>query len=150
MIPNCAVTRHVEFHLDGSSPAVLPPLSLEDWPDVTWQVSETAKRVDLDTLTPEIVQSWQPGDRLLLSGKLLTGRDAAHKRIQELLESGQYHEALEARYRSSVASAGNKEEYERRLANRQTLATLLVDTLEANNLDALVYPTLRVKYIVRH
>ena len=89
MIPNCAATRHVEFHLDGSGPAVLTPPRLEDWPDVTWQVSETAKRVDLDTLTPEIVQSWQPGDRLLLNGKLLTGRDAAHKRIQELLESGQ-------------------------------------------------------------
>ena len=89
MIPNCAATRHVEFHLDGSGPAVLTPPRLEDWPDVTWQVSESAKRVDLDTLTPEIVRSWQPGDRLLLNGKLLTGRDAAHKRIQELLESGQ-------------------------------------------------------------
>jgi fumarate hydratase class I len=89
MIPNCAATRHVEFHLDGSGPAMLTPPRLEDWPDVTWQVSETAKRVDLDSLTPEVVQSWQPGDRLLLNGKLLTGRDAAHKRIQELLESGE-------------------------------------------------------------
>jgi fumarate hydratase, class I len=89
MIPNCAATRHVEFHLDGSGPAVLTPPRLEDWPDVTWQVSESAKRVDLDRLTPAQVQSWQPGDRLLLNGKLLTGRDAAHKRIQELLESGQ-------------------------------------------------------------
>jgi len=89
MIPNCAATRHVEFHLDGNGPAVLTPPRLEDWPDVTWEISETAKRVDLDTLTPDIVQSWQPGDRLLLNGKLLTGRDAAHKRIQELLESGQ-------------------------------------------------------------
>jgi len=89
MIPNCAATRHIEFHLDGSGPAVLTPPRLEDWPDVTWEVSESAKRIDLDTLTPEEVQSWQPGDRLLLNGKLLTGRDAAHQRIQELLDSGQ-------------------------------------------------------------
>jgi fumarate hydratase class I len=89
MIPNCAATRHIEFHLDGSGPAVLTPPKLEDWPDVTWEVSESARRVNLDTLTPEEVQSWQPGDRLLLNGKLLTGRDAAHKRIQELLDSGQ-------------------------------------------------------------
>ena len=89
MIPNCAATRHIEFHLDGSGPAVLNPPRLEDWPDVTWQVSESAKRVDLDTLTPEEVRRWQPGDRLLLNGRLLTGRDAAHKRIQELLDSGQ-------------------------------------------------------------
>ena len=89
MIPNCAATRHVEFHLDGSGPAVLTPPRLEDWPDVTWKISESAKRVNLDTLTAEEVQTWQPGDRLLLNGKLLTGRDAAHKRIQELLDSGQ-------------------------------------------------------------
>jgi fumarate hydratase class I len=89
MIPNCAATRHIEFHLDGSGPAVLTPPKLEDWPDVTWQVSETAIRVDLDSLTPDQVQAWKPGDRLLLNGKLLTGRDAAHKRIQGLLESGQ-------------------------------------------------------------
>ena len=89
MIPNCAATRHVEFHLDGSGPAVLTPPRLEDWPDVTWQVSESAIRVDLAKLTREEVQAWQPGDRLLLNGKLLTGRDAAHKRIQELLTSGQ-------------------------------------------------------------
>jgi fumarate hydratase, class I len=89
MIPNCAATRHIEFSLDGSGPAVLTPPKLEDWPQVTWEISEESKRVNLDTLTPEEVQSWQPGDRLLLNGKLLTGRDAAHKRIQELLESGQ-------------------------------------------------------------
>ncbi len=89
MIPNCAATRHVEFHLDGNGPAVLTPPRLEDWPAVTWQVSDSAKRVDLDNLTAADVQRWQPGDRLLLNGKLLTGRDAAHKRIQELLESGQ-------------------------------------------------------------
>ena len=89
MIPNCAATRHVEFHLDGSGPALLTPPRLEDWPDVTWQVSEDSIRVDLDSLTPEQVQSWKPGDRLLLNGKLLTGRDAAHKRIQDLLERGE-------------------------------------------------------------
>ena len=89
MIPNCAATRHVEFHLDGSGPAVLTPPRLEDWPDVTWEISAESKRVNLDTLTSEEVQGWRPGDRLLLNGKLLTGRDAAHKRIQELLDSGQ-------------------------------------------------------------
>jgi fumarate hydratase class I len=89
MIPNCAATRHIHFTLDGSGPAVLTPPKLEDWPQVTWEVSPESKRVNLDTLTPEEVRSWQPGDRLLLNGKLLTGRDAAHKRIQELLESGQ-------------------------------------------------------------
>jgi len=89
MIPNCAATRHIHFTLDGNGPAVLTPPRLEDWPQVTWQVSPESKRVNLDTLTPEEVRSWQPGDRLLLNGKLLTGRDAAHKRIQELLESGQ-------------------------------------------------------------
>ena len=89
MIPNCAATRHIEFTLDGNGPAVLTPPRLEDWPQVTWEVSADSKRVNLDTLTPQEVQSWQPGDRLLLNGKLLTGRDAAHKRIQELLESGQ-------------------------------------------------------------
>ncbi|WP_078120740.1 fumarate hydratase [Thiosocius teredinicola] len=89
MIPNCAATRHVEFHLDGSGPAVLTPPRLEDWPDVTWEISEQSKRVNLDTLTADEVRSWAPGDRLLLNGKLLTGRDAAHKRIQELLDSGQ-------------------------------------------------------------
>jgi fumarate hydratase class I len=89
MIPNCAATRHIEFHLDGSGPAVLTPPRLEDWPDVTWQASASARRVDLDTLTPAEVQRWQPGERLLLNGKLLTGRDAAHKRIQERLDSGQ-------------------------------------------------------------
>jgi fumarate hydratase class I len=89
MIPNCAATRHIEFTLDGSGPAELVPPRLEDWPDVTWQVSADAKRVDLDQLTREQVQSWQPGDRLLLSGKLLTGRDAAHQRIQALLRSGE-------------------------------------------------------------
>jgi fumarate hydratase class I len=89
MIPNCAATRHVEFTLDGSGPAVLTPPRLEDWPEVTWEVSADSRRVDLDTVTREEIATWQPGDRILLSGKLLTGRDAAHKRIKDLLDSGQ-------------------------------------------------------------
>jgi len=88
LIPNCAASRHVEFTLDGSGPAELIPPKLSDWPDVTWQAGEDSIRVDLDTLKKEDVQKWQPGDRLLLSGKLLTGRDAAHKRIKELLDNG--------------------------------------------------------------
>ncbi len=89
MIPNCAATRHAHFHLDGSGPAFLEPPKLSDWPDVNWTPDKAAIRVDLNTLTPEIVQSWQPGDRLLLNGKMLTGRDAAHKRIQDMLARGE-------------------------------------------------------------
>jgi fumarate hydratase class I len=89
MIPNCAATRHAHFHLDGSGPAYLEPPSLDEWPKVQWTPSKEAIRVDLDTLTPEIVASWKPGDRLLLNGKMLTGRDAAHKRIQEMLAKGE-------------------------------------------------------------
>ncbi|OGT90432.1 MAG: fumarate hydratase [Gammaproteobacteria bacterium RIFOXYA12_FULL_61_12] len=89
MIPNCAATRHVEFELDGSGPARLEPPRPEDWPDVTWKPSDQAIPVDLDTITREEIAKWRPGDRLLLNGKLLTGRDAAHKRIQDLLRAGQ-------------------------------------------------------------
>ncbi|RMG35019.1 MAG: fumarate hydratase [Gammaproteobacteria bacterium] len=89
MIPNCAATRHIEFELDGSGPAEFVPPSLEDWPDIHWAPGADARRVDLDHLTREEVMSWKAGQRLLLSGRLLTGRDAAHRRIQELLESGQ-------------------------------------------------------------
>ncbi len=89
LIPNCAATRHVEFTLDGSGPAVLVPPRLADWPKVTWHASPDARRVDLDSLTKADIAEWKPGERLLLSGKLLTGRDAAHKRIKELLDSGQ-------------------------------------------------------------
>ena len=88
MIPNCAATRHVEFTLDGTGPAVLEPPSLEDWPQVTWEVSADSRRVNLDELRKEDIAEWRPGDRVLLSGKLLTGRDAAHKRIQDLLAAG--------------------------------------------------------------
>ncbi len=90
MIPNCAATRHVHFHLDGSGPAVLTPPKLEDWPKVTWQAdTNVATRVNLDTLTPAEVASWKPGQVLLLNGKMLTGRDAAHKRIQDMLAKGE-------------------------------------------------------------
>ena len=86
MIPNCAATRHAHFVLDGSGPAEFEAPKLSDWPAVTWQPDSNSQKVSLDTLTREEVASWKPGQRLLLSGKLLTGRDAAHKRIQELLE----------------------------------------------------------------
>ncbi len=89
MIPNCAATRHVEFTLDGSGPALLTPPQPEDWPDVTWEASPDARRVNLDTLTREAISEWQPGDLILLSGKLLTGRDAAHKRIADLFARGE-------------------------------------------------------------
>jgi len=89
LIPNCAATRHTHFTLDGSGPVELKPPKLEDWPQVTWRASPQARRVDLDTLTAADVASWQPGESLLLNGKLLTGRDAAHKRIAELLASGE-------------------------------------------------------------
>jgi fumarate hydratase class I len=90
MIPNCAATRHVHFHLDGSGPAHLPTPRLEDWPQVTWKAdTNVATRVNLDTLTREEVASWKPGQTLLLNGKMLTGRDAAHKRIADMLEKGE-------------------------------------------------------------
>ncbi|MEN9772600.1 MAG: hypothetical protein RJA58_1243 [Pseudomonadota bacterium] len=90
MIPNCAATRHVHFHLDGSGPVHLEPPSLEDWPKVAWTADvEKSKRVDLDKLTPEEVASWKPGQTLLLNGKMLTGRDAAHKRINDMLARGE-------------------------------------------------------------
>jgi fumarate hydratase, class I len=89
MIPNCAATRHAHFVLDGSGPAEFTPPSLDDWPKVTWTPSPQASRVNLDTLSREQVAQWKPGQTLLLSGKLLTGRDAAHQRIQDMLARGQ-------------------------------------------------------------
>jgi len=86
IIPNCAATRHAHFVLDGSGPAEFEEPKLSDWPAVTWKPDSASKKVSLDTLTREEVASWKPGQRLLLSGKLLTGRDAAHKRIQDFLE----------------------------------------------------------------
>jgi len=90
MIPNCAATRHAHFVLDGSGAAYLEPPSLDLWPDVKWAPDyNKSKKVDLNTLTKEEVAAWQPGDTLLLSGKMLTGRDAAHKRIQDMLGKGE-------------------------------------------------------------
>ena len=90
MIPNCAATRHAHFVLDGSGPAYLEPPSLDQWPDVQWAPDyNKSQRVDLDALTREEVASWKQGQTLLLSGKMLTGRDAAHKRIQDMLAKGE-------------------------------------------------------------
>ncbi len=90
MIPNCAATRHAHFVLDGSGAAYLEPPSLDLWPDVKWEPDyNRSKKVDLNTLTKEQVAAWKPGDTLLLSGKMLTGRDAAHKRIQDMLAKGE-------------------------------------------------------------
>jgi fumarate hydratase class I len=89
MIPNCAATRHAHVHLDGSGPAYLPAPDLSKWPKVDWKPSPEAIRVDLDALTPATVANWKPGDRLLLNGKMLTGRDAAHKRMVDMLARGE-------------------------------------------------------------
>ncbi|MDH3841381.1 MAG: fumarate hydratase, partial [Chromatiales bacterium] len=89
MIPNCAATRHAHFTLDGSGPATLEPPRIEDWPEITWSAAEGARRVNLDDLSRDEIATWKAGERLLLSGKLLTGRDAAHKRIADLLGRGE-------------------------------------------------------------
>lgn len=89
MIPNCAATRHAHFTLTGEGPVYLERPKLDEWPKVEWTASPSARRVNLDTLTPEEVASWKPGERLLLNGKMLTGRDAAHKRINDLINSGE-------------------------------------------------------------
>lgn len=89
LIPNCAATRHVHFTLDGSGPADLQPPRLEDWPDITFEVGENVRRVNLDSLSKEDVQDFKMGETLLLSGKLFTGRDAAHKRIADMLAKGE-------------------------------------------------------------
>jgi len=88
MIPNCAATRHAHFHLNGSGPVALEPPSLESWPELTYDASN-ARRVDLNTVTREDVKTWKPGEVLLLNGKLLTGRDAAHKRMTDMLNRGE-------------------------------------------------------------
>jgi fumarate hydratase class I len=90
MIPNCAATRHAHFVMDGSGPVYLDPPSLDIWPNVNWTAdTQKSKRVDLNTLTKAEVASWKPGQTLLLNGKMLTGRDAAHKRIQDMLAKGE-------------------------------------------------------------
>ncbi len=99
MIPNCAATRHTHFVLDGSGPAEFEAPQLSDWPAIAWTPDAKSRRVNLDQLTKAEVASWKPGERLLLSGKLLTGRDAAHKRIKEFLEQGK---ALPVDFRNRV------------------------------------------------
>ncbi|MFT4863111.1 MAG: fumarate hydratase class I [Pseudohongiellaceae bacterium] len=89
MIPNCAATRHAHFTLDGSGAAELTPPSLDEWPKITWDVGPRARKVNLDKLTAADIQDWQPGETLLLSGTMLTGRDAAHKRLLAMLDAGE-------------------------------------------------------------
>ncbi|MCJ8168691.1 fumarate hydratase [Atopomonas sediminilitoris] len=89
MIPNCAATRHAHFTLDGSGPAELQAPDLSAYPDVVWEIGDSVRRVNLDTVTREDVKSWKPGETLLLSGKMLTGRDAAHKRMVDMLNKGE-------------------------------------------------------------
>jgi len=83
MIPNCAATRHAHFTLDGTGPAELEVPNIDDWPSITWEAGPGARRVNLDTVTKDEMKEWQPGETVLLSGKMLTGRDAAHKRIRD-------------------------------------------------------------------
>jgi len=89
IIPNCAATRHTHFTLDGSGPARLDPPRLEDWPEVTREAGDNVRRVNLDTVTRDDVRTWKPGDTLLLNGKMLTGRDAAHKKMVDMLAKGE-------------------------------------------------------------
>ncbi len=89
MIPNCAATRHAHFTLNGSGPAILTPPPMDAYPDITWEVGTGVRRVNLDTLTPTDVLEWKTGETVLLSGKMLTGRDAAHKRMVEMLNNGE-------------------------------------------------------------
>lgn len=88
LIPNCAATRHIHFTLDSNGPAQFTPPRLEDWPEIDWEVGDSVKRVQLDGIGQEEIASWQPGETLLLNGTILTGRDAAHRRIQSLLKEG--------------------------------------------------------------
>jgi fumarate hydratase class I len=85
IIPNCAATRHLHFVLDGSGPASFDPPNLDDWPEITWEADDSVRRVNLDTVSQSDIEQWQPGDTLLLSGKMLTGRDAAHKKMTDML-----------------------------------------------------------------
>ena len=89
LIPNCAATRHAHFVLNGSGPSLQTPPDLSDWPEITWEVADNVKRVDLNTVTREDIKTWQPGDTVLLSGKMLTGRDAAHKKMADMLAKGE-------------------------------------------------------------
>src|SRR5690625_3997303 len=86
LIPNCTANRHIRFELDGSGPAHFEPPRLEDWPAVGWAPAAESRRVNLETLDKEEIRQWQPGETLLLSGRILTGRDAAHARLQQMIE----------------------------------------------------------------
>lgn len=89
IIPNCAATRHAHFELDGSGPALQAAPSLADWPKISWEVGDSVRRVNLDAVTKKDLEAWQPGETVLLSGKLLTGRDAAHKRLVDMIQKGE-------------------------------------------------------------
>ncbi len=89
VIPNCSATRHLHFELDGSGPADFEPPDLDDWPDIALEMGDDVRRVNLDAVTAEDVKTWQSGETLLLSGKMLTGRDAAHKRLVDMIERGE-------------------------------------------------------------
>ena len=89
IIPNCAATRHLHFVLDGSGPASFDPPNLDDWPEITWEADESVRRVNLNTVSQSDIEQWQPGDTLLLSGKMLTGRDAAHKKMTDMLANNE-------------------------------------------------------------
>lgn len=89
VIPNCAATRHVHFTLDGSGIADLPTPKLSDWPDIVWEAGPSARKVNLDTLKKADMLDWKPGETLLLSGKMYTGRDAAHKRMVDMINRGE-------------------------------------------------------------
>ncbi|MDH5544034.1 MAG: fumarate hydratase [Gammaproteobacteria bacterium] len=89
LIPNCAATRHVHFELKGEGAAELKPPSLDDWPEISWAPGSDARKVNLDTLSADDVQAWKPGETVLLNGKLLTGRDAAHKRLVDMIAKGE-------------------------------------------------------------
>ncbi len=89
IIPNCAATRHLHFTLDGSGAASFDPPNLDDWPEITWESDDTVRRVNLNTVSQSDIEQWQPGDTLLLSGKMLTGRDAAHKKMTDMLANGE-------------------------------------------------------------
>ena len=89
VIPNCTATRHVKFELDGSGPATFEPPDLADWPDIAFELGDDVRRVDLDSVTRDEVAGWRAGETLLLSGRMLTGRDAAHKRLADLIDRGE-------------------------------------------------------------
>jgi fumarate hydratase, class I len=89
LIPNCAATRHTHFTLDGTGPARQEPPNLDEWPEISWEVGDSVRRVNLDTVSKDDLQDWNPGETVLLSGKMLTGRDAAHKRMVEMIANGE-------------------------------------------------------------